>query len=308
MAEVKWIKINTTMFDDEKIRLIEAMPEKDTVLIIWIKLLVLAGKCNNNGYIYLSENIPYTEEMLATLFNRPLNTIRMALQTFKTFGMIEMKDNQLIYIANWGKHQNVQGMERIKEQTKKRVAKHREKKKLLIESAADETCGNIFSNENCNVTVTLSNAIEVEEEVDTEEDTTTPTTGKENIEDYISFFNKNMGHLLTPHELEIFKSYENDGMEKEVITLALEEAVEADARDIRYIKTVLNRWLDNKITTVEAVLNDKMNFKNKKLKGRHKNGASGCNRKNESKVTGKYQGYRPPAPKTAGEVDTTGLI
>lgn len=172
MAEVKWIKITTTMFDDEKIRLIEAMPEKDTVLIIWIKLLVLAGKCNNNGFIYLSENIPYTEEMLATLFNRPLNTIRMALQTFKTFGMIEMKDNHLIYIANWDKHQNVEGMERIREQTKKRVAKYREKKKLLIESAADETCPNLFSNENLNVTVTLSNAIEedIEEDIDIEED------------------------------------------------------------------------------------------------------------------------------------------
>lgn len=173
MAEVKWIKITTTMFDDEKIRLIEAMPEKDTVLIIWIKLLVLAGKCNNNGFIYLSENIPYTEEMLATLFNRQLNTIRMALQTFKTFGMIEMNDNQLIYIANWDKHQNVEGMEKIREQTKKRVAKHREKKKLLIESM-DETCGSLYSNENRNVTVTLSNATEEEEDkeedIDIEED------------------------------------------------------------------------------------------------------------------------------------------
>ena len=44
MAEVKWIKITTDMFDDEKIKLIESMPERDTVLTIWIKLICLAGR------------------------------------------------------------------------------------------------------------------------------------------------------------------------------------------------------------------------------------------------------------------------
>lgn len=32
------------MFDDEKIRIIESMPDADTILICWIKLLSLAGK------------------------------------------------------------------------------------------------------------------------------------------------------------------------------------------------------------------------------------------------------------------------
>ena len=66
-VKVKWIKLSTTMFEDEKIRLIESMPEADTLLIIWIKLLAQAGKTNASGYIFLNENIPYTEDMLATL-------------------------------------------------------------------------------------------------------------------------------------------------------------------------------------------------------------------------------------------------
>ncbi len=46
MAEVKWIKLSTSMFEDEKIRLIESMPEADTLLIIWIRLLAQAkNKC-----------------------------------------------------------------------------------------------------------------------------------------------------------------------------------------------------------------------------------------------------------------------
>ena len=115
MAEVKWIKLLTEMFDDEKIKLIEAVPEADMILVIWIKLLTLAGKKNMNGYIFLTENIPYTDEMLATIFNRPLNTIRLALETFKKFKMINYNGEGQIKISNWEKHQNIEGMERIRE-------------------------------------------------------------------------------------------------------------------------------------------------------------------------------------------------
>ncbi|MGE7657366.1 phage replisome organizer N-terminal domain-containing protein [Bacillus sp. FSL K6-1000] len=149
MAEIKFVKLSTNMFDDEKIKLIEQMPESDTLLIIWVKLLAQAGKTNASGYIYLSENVPYTEEMLSAIFNRPLGVVRMALNTFKQFGMIEINDNHYISICNWEKHQNVDAMNKIREDTRKRVAKHREKQKAL----ALETSGNVT----CNVTVTQSN-------------------------------------------------------------------------------------------------------------------------------------------------------
>jgi len=132
VAEVKWIKLLTEMFDDEKIKLIEAVPEADMILVIWIKLLTLAGKKNMNGYIFLTENIPYTDEMLATLFNRPLNTIRLALETFKKFGMILYNSEGQIKISNWEKHQNIDGLERIREQNRLRVARFREDHKKDI--------------------------------------------------------------------------------------------------------------------------------------------------------------------------------
>lgn len=146
MTGVKWIKLSTNMFDDEKIRLIEGMPEADSILIIWVKLLSQAGKTNASGYIFLNENIPYTDEMLSTIFNRPLNVVRLALTTFKQFGMIEIDDNQFISISNWDKHQNTASLDKIREDTRKRVQRHREKQKVL---------GNEESNEN----VTLRNAL-----------------------------------------------------------------------------------------------------------------------------------------------------
>jgi predicted phage replisome organizer len=146
------------MFDDEKIRLIESMPDRDTILVIWIKLLAQAGKCNASGYLLLAQNIPYTDEMLSTIFNRPLNTVRMALETFKTFGMIDC-DNSSIVIANWEKHQNTYGMELIREQSKRRVQKHREKLKEL------KQC-----NVTCNATVTHCNALDIDKELDIDKD------------------------------------------------------------------------------------------------------------------------------------------
>lgn len=107
------------------------MPEADMVLIIWVKLLTLAGKKNMNGYIFLTENIPYTDEMLSTLFNRPVNTIRLALDTFKGFGMINHNGEGQIQIVNWDKHQNVEGMDKIREQNRLSQQRRREKLKEI---------------------------------------------------------------------------------------------------------------------------------------------------------------------------------
>jgi predicted phage replisome organizer len=158
MSEVKWIKICTDIFDDEKIVLIEGMPEADSIIAIWFKLLCLAGKQNNGGVFMLKENMPYTEEMFSLIFRRPLNTVRLALSTFEQFGMVEII-NKTYTIPNWEKHQNVDKLAEIREQTRQRVAKCREKKQLAS--------GNVTGN----ATVTLCNAIEEDRDGDKEKET-----------------------------------------------------------------------------------------------------------------------------------------
>ena len=135
--EISWIKITTNIFDDEKILLIESLPEADSIIVIWFKLLTLAGKCNKDGLLMLNDSIPYTEEMLATLFRRNLNTVRLALETFEKFGMIVTLHNT-ITIPNWEKHQQTEKLNQIREQTRKRVQACRERQKLQLE----ETCSN----------------------------------------------------------------------------------------------------------------------------------------------------------------------
>lgn len=132
MSEVKWIKICTDIFDDEKIALIDGMPERDGIIVIWFKLLCMAGKQNNGGVFMLNDKIAYTDEMLATIFRRPLNTVRLALNTFEQFGMIDIVNNAYT-IPNWEKHQSLDKLEAAKEKNRQRVAAHRAKQKLLAQ-------------------------------------------------------------------------------------------------------------------------------------------------------------------------------
>ena len=128
MAEIKWIKIVTDIFDNRKVKQIEALPDADSILVIWFKLICLAGSINDGGRIYFLENVPYTDEMLATQFRRPLNTVRMALDTFRQFGMIEIIDDFLC-LPSWEKYQSADKLEKIREQN--RLRKRRERAKML---------------------------------------------------------------------------------------------------------------------------------------------------------------------------------
>lgn len=125
---ISWIKLKTNMFDDEKIQLIEQMPEKDSILIIWIRLLIQAGKVNQNGWIFMQRDIPYSAEDLSAIFRRPVNVVRLALETLKRFQMIEM-DSEGIYVTNFPKHQSIEGMEKVREQNRLRQVTYRKRKK-----------------------------------------------------------------------------------------------------------------------------------------------------------------------------------
>lgn len=149
MAEVKWIKIVTDIFDNKKIKQIEKIPNGDTILVIWFKLIVLAGVTNDDGLVYITDEIPYNSETLSNEFNKPLNEIKIALDIFQKFKMIEIIDD-FIRLKNWQQYQNVDGLEKIRSQTRLRVQKYRENQRLLLE---DKEC-----NVTRNVTVTQSNA------------------------------------------------------------------------------------------------------------------------------------------------------
>lgn len=135
MADVKWIKITTDVFDDEKILLIESLPDAYAIIVVWFKLLCLAGKQNNSG-VFLMGKIAYTDKMLATIFRMKESTVQLALQTFEQFGMIEIIDG-VITIPNWNKHQTLDAYEKKKERDRLYQAERRAAQKALVQKSSD---------------------------------------------------------------------------------------------------------------------------------------------------------------------------
>lgn len=179
MADVKWIKIVTDIFDDEKILFIEQLPEADSIIVIWFKLLTLAGKINNGGVLLFNEKIPYTDEMLSTIFRRPINTVRLALRTFEQFEMVEIINNT-ITIPNWSKHQTLDQLEERKEYMKNYMREYREKQRMLASGEECKVNSKVNSEPNSKSNVnSLEGDIEEERDIDKEEDI------EEDIEDKI---------------------------------------------------------------------------------------------------------------------------
>lgn len=131
MAEIKWIKLTTDMFDNRKIKHLRKLPEGNNVVLIWVMLLTLAGRCNAGGMIFLTENIPYTTKMLADELDFEENTVNLALKALSSLGMVVTNENGMLEIAGWQEHQNIEGMEKIREQNRIRKQRQRELKKQM---------------------------------------------------------------------------------------------------------------------------------------------------------------------------------
>lgn len=126
--EVKWIKITTDMFDNRKIRHLRRLPDGNSIVLIWVMLLTMAGRCNAGGMIFLTENIPYTPKMLADELDFEENTVALALQALESLGMI-IRDP--LSITNWEEYQNADRLADIREYNRIAQQKSRAKKKQL---------------------------------------------------------------------------------------------------------------------------------------------------------------------------------
>lgn len=164
MAEVKWIKLTTDMFDNRKIKYLRTLPEGNNIVLIWVMLLTMAGRCNSNGMIFLTENIPYTPKMLADELDFEESTVQLALKALENLSMV-VTNNGFFSIAGWTEHQNIEGMDKIREQNRKRkqVQRERQKEQLLLNDS--------YMSRDSHGTVTQCHAIdkEIEREEEREE-------------------------------------------------------------------------------------------------------------------------------------------
>lgn len=151
-SDVKWIKIVTDIFDDEKMYAIESLPDGMQIEIVWFKILCLAGKCNQGGLLSISSKIAYTDEMLAKIFRMEVGTVKGALEVFQSLDMIEVEENAYM-VSNWSKYQNQDALEAIKKQNRERQKRFRERQREKDSNVMNALENNV----NCSISYSYSN-------------------------------------------------------------------------------------------------------------------------------------------------------
>ena len=157
MAEVKWIKLSVDMFDNRKIKHLRKLPDGNNIVLVWVMLLTMAGRCNAEGMIFLTENIPYSTKMLADELDIEENTIKMALSSFELMGMITRRSEGLgeyIMIKGWEEYQSLDKLAKLREQNRLAQQRHRDKVKALGESS------------DSNITVSLCHDTDIDIDID----------------------------------------------------------------------------------------------------------------------------------------------
>ena len=175
MGDLQWIKLNLAMFSNRKIRYIRHLPEGNNIVLIWIMLLVLAGKCNTGGMIFLTENVPYTTETLSDELGFETATVTLALRVLEELGMIQ--GGGALCIANWEEYQNIDAMDRVREQGRIRQKAWYDKHKKALPYGEKEK-----PNVRSNARLTQPNATEKEEEKELRvQNTDTNVGGKKEV-------------------------------------------------------------------------------------------------------------------------------
>ncbi len=254
MAEVKWIKIVTDIFDDEKILIIESMPEADAMIVIWFKLLCLAGKQNNSGVFTINNRIAYTDEMFSAIFRRPINTVRLALKTFENLGMVEIV-NGTVTIPNWGKHQSLDRITARNEYMRNYMREYREKQKQLSAGDIDEAA--CKANGKANVSA-LEEERDKEQELDKERECGGGGNPFGDDDDCRPDFNTLEAYAssnlrsLNADNMEELISFRDD-LPDELIRHAINEACANGVPTYGYTRSILNRYVDSGFKTIGDV-------------------------------------------------------
>ena len=134
MAEVKWIKLTTDMFDNRKIKHLRRLPDGNNIVLLWIMLLTMAGRCNAGGMIFLTENIPYTPKMLADELGFEENTVILGIQALDSLNMV-VTDSGHFKIAGWEEYQNTDRLAELREKDRDRKRLKRAEARALTETS-----------------------------------------------------------------------------------------------------------------------------------------------------------------------------
>ncbi|WP_160683874.1 phage replisome organizer N-terminal domain-containing protein [Clostridium sp. C2-6-12] len=130
MRERRYVKFKLDIYDDTKTKIIDQRPERDFIHYFFARSIILAGKADCEGNLYMAKNIPYTIETLAIEFNREVTLIKLALDLLIQLKMIEVIQDNIYRVKGFVKHQNIKVKENAeindKEKTNAQIESNKE--------------------------------------------------------------------------------------------------------------------------------------------------------------------------------------
>ncbi|NOW85836.1 putative phage replisome organizer [Clostridium beijerinckii] len=142
MKERRYVRFRVDMYEDTKFKIMDRMPERDVIYYIWTRIVILAGRVNLDGNLYMSKNIPYTLKTLAIEFNRDESQVKLALDTFIDLEMVEVVEENVYKVKNFAKHQNIKAkvkdITENKEKMGKKDSKLKSEETKSVENIYDE--------------------------------------------------------------------------------------------------------------------------------------------------------------------------
>lgn len=120
-----WLRLKRDFFKRHDIQIIEAMDNGKDYILFYLKLL--CESVDHEGNLRFSEQIPYNEQMLATITNTNVDVVRSAIRVFSELSMMEVLDDGTLYM---NEVQKMIGTETYWAE-KKRLQREKEKPLLL---------------------------------------------------------------------------------------------------------------------------------------------------------------------------------
>jgi len=92
-----WLKLKRDFFKRHDIKIIESQPNGKEYVLFYLKLMV--ESIDHDGELRFSQQIPYDLNMLSVITNTNIDTVRQSVKLLNELGMIDILDDQTIYMT-----------------------------------------------------------------------------------------------------------------------------------------------------------------------------------------------------------------
>lgn len=264
------MRLKQDFFETEEMIILESMQDGYLYSNILLKLYLRSLK--RDGKLMFNDTIPYSVEVLATVTRHSVGTIEKAMDVFQKLGLVEVLDDGAIYMLQI---QNFIGKSSTEAERKKR---YRDKIKLekgdnqaVLESTGhlsghsstrDRDREEIETEEDIELKQELN--LDIKTEVEAENRKLSSATADKSDFNIFEHYQERIG-LLDGFQLQQLEAYQViDGMEPELIKIAIDKAADNSKRSLGYINSILKSWAQNGIKTVAQQTEEQRSFEGRK--------------------------------------------